>query len=316
MDQDLKRIASELRLPQDSRERIRAQLASCQRQQEDIPMKKTLLKTRIPLIAAAVILAMAFTLTAGAVAVQFFRNDIIVDSREDIPDSADGSTPSAVGITSPSGNSPFTLEEMIESSRFKSDGWSSKETIGGGGLVYGYNQWDDFKLIDNDPALRSRLVSRADGAEKMEYTAENPASLMDTLTGRVTCDLSWMGEHYNYVPDGNFTYVVTDPEGGYVCELLSALYAKPDGSGYVKITLSNTIPKDNYATPTYVIDGSYETAYYYTNSDGYEFLVKMHNGNIWADCTTNCASASLFGAYLTQDEIEDILDNLQLSIQE
>lgn len=114
MDQDLKRISSELRLPQDSRERIRTQLASCQRQQEDIPMKKTLLKTRIPLIAAAVILAMAFTLTAGAVAVQFFRNDIIVDSREDIPDSADGSTPSAVGITSPSGNSPFTLEEMIE----------------------------------------------------------------------------------------------------------------------------------------------------------------------------------------------------------
>ena len=110
--------------------------------------------------------------------------------------------------------------------------------------------------------------------------------------------------------------LVTDPEGGYVCELLSALYAKPDGSGYVKITLSNTIPKDNYATPTYVIDGSYETAYYYTNSDGYEFLVKMHNGNIWADCTTNCASASLFGAYLTQNEIEDILDNLQLSIQE
>ena len=51
-------------------------------------MKKTLLKTRIPLIAAAVILAMAFTLTAGAVAVQFFRNDIIVDSRDEIPEAA------------------------------------------------------------------------------------------------------------------------------------------------------------------------------------------------------------------------------------
>ena len=48
MDQDLKRIASELRLPQDSRERIRAQLTSCQRQQEDIPMKKNAVKNPHP----------------------------------------------------------------------------------------------------------------------------------------------------------------------------------------------------------------------------------------------------------------------------
>lgn len=313
MDQDLKRISDELRLPPESRERIRARLASCQDPKEEVSVKKSVLKTRIPLIAAAVIMAMALLLTAGAVAVQFFRNDIIVDSWEDIPDPADEGI-GAVGVTGPIGNPPSTLEEMIEDSRFKSDGWSSKETIGGGGLVYGYNQWDDFKLIDNDPALRSRRVTRADGAEKLEYTAENPASLVDTLTGRVTCDLSWMGEHYDYVPDGNFSYVVTDPEGGYVCELLDALYAKPDGSGYVTITLSNTVTSEDN-TPTYVIDGSYETAYYYTSSGGYEFLIEMNNGTIWASCKMSCADVSLYGAYLTQGEIEDILDNLQLSIE-
>ena len=313
MDQDLKRISSGLRLPPESRERIRARLASCQDQKEEVSMKKSVLKTRVPLIAAAVIMAMALTLTAGAAVVQFFRNDIIVDSWEDIPDPADEGI-GVVGVTSPNGNPPFTLEEMIESSRFKSDGWSSRETIGGGGLVYGYNQWDDFELIDNDPALRSRRVTRADGAEKMEYTAEDPASLVDTLTGRVACGLSWMGEHYDYVPNGNFSYVVTDPEGGYVCELLDALYTKPDGSGYVTITLSNTVTSGN-DTPTYVIDGSYETAYYYTSSGGYEFLIEMNNGNIWASCRTSCADVSLFGAYLTQSEIEDILDNLQLSLE-
>ena len=313
MDQDLKRISDGLRLPPESRERIRARLASCQDQKEEVSMKKSVLKTRVPLIAAAVIMAMALTLTAGAAVVQFFRNDIIVDSWEDIPDPADEGI-GVVGVTSPNGNPPFTLEEMIESSRFKSDGWSSRETIGGGGLVYGYNQWDDFELIDNDPALRSRRVTRADGAEKMEYTAEDPASLVDTLTGRVACGLSWMGEHYDYVPNGNFSYVVTDPEGGYVCELLDALYTKPDGSGYVTITLSNTVTSGN-DTPTYVIDGSYETAYYYTSSGGYEFLIEMNNGNIWASCRTSCADVSLFGAYLTQSEIEDILDNLQLSLE-
>lgn len=308
MDQDLKRIASGLKLPQESRERIRAQIASCQDQKEDIPVKKVLLKTRVPLIAAAVI--MALTLTAGAV-VQFFHNDIIVGSWEDIPDPGKSGSPSAFTVTTPGGGPPSALEKITESKRFKSDGWSSKETIGGGGLVYGYNQWDDFELLDNDPALRSRRVTRADGAEKMEYTAENPASLVDTLTGRVTCDLSWMGEHYDYVPDANFSYVVTDPEGGYVCELFSALYVSFGGSGYVNIMLSNTVTSSN-DTPTYVID---ETAYYYTSPGGYEFLITMNNGGFHASCKTSRADASLFGAYLTQSEIEDILDNLQLSIE-
>lgn len=314
MDQDLKRISSGLRLPPESRERIRAQIASCQDQKEEVSVKKSVLKTRIPLIAAAVLAAMALTLTAGAVAVQFFRNDIIVDSWKDIPDPADKSNPSAFTVTTPGGGPLSTLEKITESKRFKSDGWSSRETIGGGGLVYGYNQWDDFELLDNDPALRSRRVTRADGAEKMEYTAENPASLVDTLTGRVTCDLSWMGEHYDYVPDANFSYVVTDPEGGYVCELFSVLYASFGGSGYVNIMLSNTVTSSN-DTPTYVIDGSYETAYYYTSSGGYEFLITMNNGGFQASCKTSHADVSLFGAYLTQSEIEDILDNLQLSLE-
>ena len=315
MDQDLKRIASELRLPQDSRERIRAQLASCQRQQEDIPMKKTLLKTRIPLIAAAVILAMAFTLTAGAVAVQFFRNDIIVNSQDEIPDPADhDAAPSGVAVTEPNGNPPFPLEQIIESRRFKSDGWLSNETINGG-IVTEYFEWDQMEVLSDDPALRSRRVTREDGAEKLEYTAENPVSLVDTLTGRVTFDLSWIGEHYDYVPEANFSCVVSDKAGQYVGDFFTALYAKKDGSGYIDIDISNLAEADHWAQG-YIVDGSYETAYYYTSADGYEFLIRMHNGNVWVDCFTRHATVSIYGAYLTSEEIEDILDNLQLSAEE
>ena len=61
---------------------------------------------------------------------------------------------------------------------------------------------------------------------------------------------------------------------------------------------------------------SYETAYYYTSADGYEFLITMHNGRVWADCNTSHASISLYGAYLTTVEVEDILDNLSLTINE
>lgn len=313
MDQNLKRISHELRLPPESRERIRAQLASCQDQKEEIPVKKSLLKTRIPLIAAAVVMAMALTLTAGAAAVQFFRNDIIVASREDIPKLGEEGGPSAVGTTSPIGTPPATLEEMIESDRFKSDGWSSNETINGG-VVTAFFKWDQMEVLSDDPALRSRLVTRLDGAEKMEYTAENPASLVDTLTGRARFDLSWIGEHYDYVPNANFSYVVTDAKGSYAAEMLSALYAKPDGSGYFRIEINNLAEAD-YWTQSYIVEGSYETAYYYTSADGYEFLIRMHNGNVWVDCSTSHATVSMYGAYLTKDEIEDILDNLQLSLE-
>ena len=316
MERNFKRISDGLKLPQESRERIRFQLASYQKQSEDIPMKKSTLKSRVPLIAVAVVMMMALTLTAAAaVVVHLFRNDIIVSSRDDIPTpSSENGAPGAVGITSPGGTPPAPLEEMIESSRQKTDDWSSGTSLGGG-VIAEYAQWDFVDVLSSDPSLRSRRVGREDGAEKMEYTAENPANLLDTLTARVTFDLEWLNEHYDYVPDANLSFVVLDVGGSYVSELFDALYAKKDGSGYVEVEIHNVAQAD-YWGQSYIVDGSYETAYYYTSADGYEFLITMHNGRVWADCNTSHASISLYGAYLTTDEVEDILDNLSLTINE
>lgn len=95
--------------------------------------------------------------------------------------------------------------------------------------------------------------------------------------------------------------------------MFSALYAKPDDSGYVRVEIYNVAQADYWAQ-SYIIDGSYETAYYYTSADGHEFLIKMNNGCIWVECNTSHASINLYGAYLTTDEVEDILDNLSLFI--
>lgn len=314
MERSFKRISDELKLPQESRERIRSQLASCQKRSEDIPVKKSTLKTRVPLIAAAVVMAMALTLSAGAAA-QLFRNDIIVSSADDIPipSSNFGSdAPAAVGVSRPNGTPPTPLDKIIENDRFKSYDWQTGERIGGG-VVAEYTEWDCVEVLSSDPSLRIRRVSRADGAEKMEYTAENPANLIDTLTGRVTFDLSWMDEHYDYAPDADMSFVVTDAKGGYVSEIFSALYAKADESGYVRVEIYN-IAQPDYFTQSYIVDESYETVYYYTTADGYEFLIKMHNGRFWASCSSSHANVSLYGAYLTTHEVEDILDNLSLSI--
>lgn len=316
MERNLKRISDELKLPQESRERIRSQLASYEKQTGEIPMKKSTFKSRVPLIAVAVVMMMALTLTAAAaVIVHLFRNDIIVSSRDDIPmPSSENGAPGAVAIGGPGGNPPATLEETIKSNRFKSDDWVAGERINGG-VVSEYHQWDSVEVLSSDPALRSRRIGREDGAEKMEYTAENPANLLDTLTARVTFDLEWLNEHYDYVPDANLSFVVLDAGGSYVSELFDALYAKKDGSGYVDFTIEN-IAQADYFAQTYVIDGSYETAYYYTSADGYEFLIEMDNGNVWVECNTSHASINLHSAYLTTDEVEDILDHLSLTINE
>lgn len=312
MERELKNLSEALTLPPESRERIRAQLASHPNRQE-VPMK--IRRIRIPVIAAAVLLALALGLTAtAAVTGGLFRNDKIVSSKADIPTPSDsGGAPGEVAIAGPGGNSPYPLEEMTQASRFKTDDWETGEMIGGG-IIAEYTEWDAVEVLSRDPALRSRRVTREDGAEKMEYTAEHPTNLLETLTGRVTLDLTWMDSHYDYVPGANFSFVVTDKNGKYVCETFSALYAKKDGSGYVEVNFDNLAQAD-YFGQNYILDGSYETAYYYTTADGYEFLVRLHEGWVWAACRTSHTSIRLNGAYLSQDEVEDILDNLALSFE-
>ena len=100
MERNFKRISDELKLPQESRDRIRSQLTSYQKQSEVIPMKRTL-KSRVPLVVAAVVMAMALTLTAVATVVRLFRNDIIVSSVNDIPafsNAPENDAPGAVAI--------------------------------------------------------------------------------------------------------------------------------------------------------------------------------------------------------------------------
>ena len=279
-------------------------------------MKKASVKRCIPLIAAAVAVAAALTMTAAAAGAHLFRNNIIVSSVDDIPVPSENSSgaPVSVAVGGPNGTPPATLEEITQGDRYKSDDWAVGSMIDGG-ILRDYIFWDFAEVLSSDPALRIRRVGREDGAEKMEYTAENPINLLGTLTGRVTIDLTWMDSHYDYVPDANLSFVVTDGKGNYVGETLYALYAKPDGSGYVRVELRNMAEADLFAQ-SYIIDGSYETAYYYTTPDGYEFLIKMHNGDVWVDCDTSHASVGLFGAYLTSGEVEAILDNLSLSIEE
>ena len=308
----LTRLSQEMKLPDDSRGRIRASLSSHQPTEEN--MKKLSFKTRAPLI-AAVIAILALTVTAGAAVIMTFRNDIIVSSKEDVFDALEEQGEGgAVAISSPIASKvPSTLEEITENDRFKTDDWDKGERINGG-ILTEYFEWDRAEVLSGDPTLRSRLITRSDGAEKVEYTAENPINLLEAISGRVTIDLSWIDSHYSYVPDANLSYIVTDENGDYAAEYFQALYAKEDGKGWFRLSFENAAA-DKLSDRSYIIDSSYETSYYYTSTDGYEFLIKMNNGQVWVNCRMEHTSVDLYGAYLTQEDVENILDNLSLTVK-
>ena len=131
MEENFKRIADTVRLPEGSRARIRAQIASRAEEQEASMQNKP--KKHLPRLAvAAIIIAAALTLTAAAAAVVHrFRNDIIVSSVSELPASTED-TPTAVAVVTDSQSAAQTLDEILaEGPYITAEEWESGEKIGG-----------------------------------------------------------------------------------------------------------------------------------------------------------------------------------------
>ena len=123
MEQNFKRIADSVRLPDGSRTRIRAQIASHREKQEASIMKT---KKHLPRLAIALIVALALSLTAAA-AVYVFRNSILVSDKSDIPE-PQGDTPVAVSF--PNGDVPYSLEDVTEALRITpTSGKTEKKSV-------------------------------------------------------------------------------------------------------------------------------------------------------------------------------------------
>ena len=153
-----------------------------------------------------------------------------------------------------------------------------------------------------------------DAAEKMQYMAEDPATLLPELTGRIQFDLTWLSEHYDALPRDNQAYVIRDADGAFVSEFFWARYGAKDGKGW--IALEAVYDGTHNWGASYIVDETYEEAYYYTTQNGYEFLITADSGTVWADCTTDHASVSLYGAYLTTQDMEQIVEYMAVSMRE
>ena len=314
MEENFKRIADAVRLPEGSRARIRAQIASRAEEQEASMQNKP--KKHLPRLAvAAIIIAAALTLTAAAAAVGHrFRNDIIVSSVSELPAPTED-TPTAVAEPASGRKAPKTLEERLaDGPRFTMDEWRNGEKIDGT-ISHLYTGWDHSELISDDPALCIRRITRTeDGAEKMQYMAEDPADLLPVLTGKIRFDLTWLSENYKAVTLDDQAFIVRDEDGNPVSEYFWAAYGANDGKGWFRLEIMHDTTWN--LSPDYIVDGTFEEAYYYTTASGYEFLITADGDTVWADCTTAKTNVSLYGAYLTTSDLEQIVEHLSVSIAE
>ena len=296
MEQSFKRIADSVCLSESSRTRIRAQIAFRAEEQEASMQNNS--KKHLPRLAvAAIIIAAALTLTAAAAAVVHrFRNDIIVTSVNELPEPTED-TPMAVAVVTDSQSAAQTLEDVLaEGPYITAEEWKSGEKIGGTTSVQ-YDGWDTAELISSDPALSVRRITReADGAEKMQYMAENPANLLPMLSGMVRFDLAWLAEHYSVVIPDDQAYIIRDEDGAFVSEYFSAAYGANDGKGWVSLDMDYDTTRKGLG-PSYIVNGTLDQAYYYTTQDGYEFLITASHDEVWASCYTVHATVSLYSAY-------------------
>lgn len=315
MEENFRRIADAVRLPEGSRARIRAQIASRAEEQEASMQNKP--KKHLPRLAvAAIIIAAALTLTAAAAAVVHrFRNDIIVSSVSKLPAPTED-TPTAVAVVTDSQSAAQTLDEILaEGPYITAEEWETGEKIGGTTSAQ-YGGWDTAELISSDPALSVRRITReTDGAEKMQYMAEDPADLLPVLTGKIRFDLTWLAEHYSVVIPDDQAYIIRDEDGAFVSEYFSAAYGANDGKGWVSLDMDYDTTRKGLG-PSYIVNGTFDQAYYYTTQDGYEFLITASHDKVWASCYTDHAAVSLYGAYLTTRDLEQIVEHLALSISE
>ncbi|MFR5381505.1 MAG: hypothetical protein ACLTGM_04735 [Oscillospiraceae bacterium] len=102
-----------------------------------------------------------------------------------------------------------------------------------------------------------------------------------------------MNENYRFVPETGIAYVVRDPGGAFTGNYFSALYGAADGK--VVSALSFDMTRHENSNQSYIVDSSYEEAYYYTTQSGCEFLITADSGHVWLNAAPHTRMSALSG---------------------
>ena len=231
----LSESVKKIKMSEESKKRIAQKcLEESQRRNEGLPSTVTRPRAGRKIFrvtaAAVLILCSATAVMAGS---GIFKNPSIVKDVDEIREIESEGEYGGYSVSGPNSPTPHSLEEMTKSRRFKSDGWTSKDTIGGS--VWNRYYWTDMEVIDNEGDLRERNIYSDKRDIKKEYTAENPLLLQEFMKGEAYIDLAELNELYNYVPDANVLYYVEDKRGNYEEFCFDSLYADSEGKSYFSL---------------------------------------------------------------------------------
>ena len=273
-------------------------------------------RRRVPrAVVLAAVLAVC-VVGASAAAGLVFHNERIVGSvdeaRADAAETGDGS----YVVSAPNRTPPPALDYMIAQRRAPSDHWTDPEKLGG---VAGFTwvNWREMTVTEAEGPVKARTVTgRTDTvlpawAVKYEYTARRPSLLAETGPRHLTLDHAWLEGTYT-APDYTCLYLdQRDSTGRETGESLLALYATPAGR-WVQVEYSYDARTPDLGS-SYIVEGHYDRAETYTSATGLEAVIKTASGSLWADVQTDHGYLSLYGAWITVEEAEAILDHLALS---
>ena len=254
-------------------------------------------------VAAALILCSATAVMAGS---GIFKNPTIVKDTGEIRERESESEERGYSVSGPGSPTPHSLEEMTKSRRFKSDGWTSEDTMGGS--VWNHYRWTDMEVVVNEGDLRERNVYSDKKDIKKEYTAKDPILLQELMRGEAYIDLEKINGLYEYVPDANFLYYVEDKRGNYEEFCFDSLYADSEGKSYFSLEYWHHAEADDSKINEYISQSSYDKVYEYVNSQGAEFIIETYGDCVWATGETEHSYICLYGGYMQTDEIEAVLD--------
>ncbi len=258
---------------------------------------------RLAAIAAA---AAMLSISVFAVGSRIFYHDKSYQDTSQIPDDP------GVCLSAPNASARVGTPLEEQDFTFKARTWNTDKYLGGG---TGHRNWQSMKVLTAQGPLWSRNVFAEDGAVKTEYNAKDLASFQDVPFQHISADFAGLAQRYNFIPDSSYGWTIQDHRGQNDGECFLSACAGTQPDSWFKLSAVYD-PSFDYSNTSYFQEGVYDQSYFYSTSDGYVFLIQTFGDSIWADCSTKHTNFSLYGNFVSTDEVEDFLDHLNLKLED
>ena len=178
-----------------------------------------------------------------------------------------------------------------------------------------------------------KVISRETGGERDDWEERMISESSDSYYGEITVEYRTSPDYAKHVTvdgllDWDLSFLsekMTPDEGGQLLSFcrhkqeddfsdikLHLGYTTADGGRFVLNYEYNT-DWDYGEEPEYILSSAYDQNEIYTTSDNVQVLVQEYDGQVWARAVNNHKSVSIFTNGCTFEEVEEILEQMDLS---